>query len=31
VIDVTLRPDHDPLLYGNGNYLRQAAVLTNSR
>jgi flavin reductase len=31
VIDVTLRPDHDPLLYGNGNYLRQADVLTDIR
>jgi flavin reductase len=31
VIDVTLRPDHDPLLYGSGNYLRQTGVLTNSR
>jgi len=31
VINVTLRPDHDPLLYGNGNYLQQAGVLTKSR
>jgi flavin reductase (DIM6/NTAB) family NADH-FMN oxidoreductase RutF len=25
VVEVTSRPDHDPLLYGDGAYLRQAA------
>jgi flavin reductase len=31
VVDVKLRPDHDPLLYGHGAYLRQGGVLTGSR
>jgi flavin reductase len=31
VIDVKLRPDHNPLLYGHGAYLRQGGALTGGR